>query len=252
MASGARSATPAANPRPTGERPAERGLPALVVDLPVARRGDCDRGPHCRPGQIRRRPGRLLGRLAKHRRRRRSPAGDSQLVPGGTLHTYDKNTRRALEQLDGHVDVELAREIWADALDARWDGADRWFHGDVAEGNLLLKDGQLAAVIDFGTCGVGDLACDLAIAWTLLTADSRQAFRDRLPVDAASWRAGVAGPCGRPSRPVCIHARLLRTRKSLRARNASWTRSSLRTLADGRPRRRATVPHQLKFERRGG
>jgi len=109
---------------------------------------------------------------------------------GGTLRTYDKNTRRALEKLDGHLDVELAREIWADALGARWDGADRWFHGDVAEGNLLLSDGQLAAVIDFGTCGVGDPACDLAIAWTLLTADPRQAFRDRLPVDAASWARG--------------------------------------------------------------
>jgi aminoglycoside phosphotransferase (APT) family kinase protein len=73
---------------------------------------------------------------------------------GGTLRTYDKDARRALEELDGHVDVGLAREIWANALDARWDGVDRWFHGDVAEGNLLLRDGQLAAVIDFGTCGV--------------------------------------------------------------------------------------------------
>ena len=109
---------------------------------------------------------------------------------GGTLRTYDKNTRLALDELDGHVDVALAREIWADALDARWDGVDRWFHGDVAEGNLLLHDGQLAAVIDFGTCGVGDPACDLAVAWTLLTADGRQAFRDRLAVDADSWARG--------------------------------------------------------------
>jgi aminoglycoside phosphotransferase (APT) family kinase protein len=48
----------------------------------------------------------------------------------------------------------------------------------------------LAAVIDFGTCGVGDPACDLAIAWTLLTADGRQAFRDRLSVDSVSWARG--------------------------------------------------------------
>jgi aminoglycoside phosphotransferase (APT) family kinase protein len=109
---------------------------------------------------------------------------------GGTLRTYDKETQRALAELDGHVDVELAREIWASALDARWDGVGRWFHGDVAQGNLLLDDGQLAAVIDFGTCGVGDPACDLAIAWTLLTADGRQAFRERLSVDAAAWARG--------------------------------------------------------------
>lgn len=66
----------------------------------------------------------------------------------------------------------------------------RWFHGDVAAGNLLLNDGHLAAAIDFGTCGVGDPACDLAVAWTLLTAQSRRAFRDRLSVDAGSWARG--------------------------------------------------------------
>lgn len=109
---------------------------------------------------------------------------------GGTLRTYDKITREALEKLAGHVDVGLAREIWADALDARWDGADRWFHGDVAAGNLLLNEGRLVAVIDFGTCGVGDPACDLAVAWTLLTGDGRKAFRDRLSVDAESWARG--------------------------------------------------------------
>jgi aminoglycoside phosphotransferase (APT) family kinase protein len=48
----------------------------------------------------------------------------------------------------------------------------------------------LSAVIDFGTCGVGDPACDLAIAWSLLIADARQAFKDRLSVDAASWARG--------------------------------------------------------------
>jgi aminoglycoside phosphotransferase (APT) family kinase protein len=69
--------------------------------------------------------------------------------------------------------MSARREIWKTALDARWDGVESWFHGDVAEGNLLLNDGQLAAVIDFGTCGVGDPAGDLAIAWTLLTADGR-------------------------------------------------------------------------------
>ncbi|MFV2099078.1 phosphotransferase [Micromonospora sp. LOL_014] len=93
-------------------------------------------------------------------------------------------------ELGDHVDAELVREVWAAAIDARWDGVDRWFHGDIAPGNPLLADGQLAAVIDFGTCGVGDPACDLAIAWTLLTSDSRQAFRARLAVDDATWARG--------------------------------------------------------------
>ncbi|QNN52114.1 aminoglycoside phosphotransferase family protein [Nocardioides mesophilus] len=109
---------------------------------------------------------------------------------GGTLRTYDKDTRRALEELADVVDVELAREIWTNALNASWNGVDRWFHGDLAEGNLLLDDVRLAAVIDFGTCGVGDPACDLAAAWTLLTAEVRQTFRDRLSLDDDSWARG--------------------------------------------------------------
>jgi len=110
---------------------------------------------------------------------------------GGTLRTYDNNTQRALEDLKGHVNVDLASRLWADALNAPWDGVDRWFHGDVAEGNLLLNGaGELSAVIDFGTCGVGDPSCDLAVAWTLLTTDGRQAFRDRLAVDALTWTRG--------------------------------------------------------------
>ncbi|MEV6645880.1 aminoglycoside phosphotransferase family protein [Amycolatopsis sp. NPDC051371] len=103
---------------------------------------------------------------------------------GGTLGTYDELVQRAL---DGQG---LAREIWTTALAAPWDGVERWFHGDVAAGNLLLREGKLAAVIDFGTCGAGDPACDLAIAWTLLTADGRRAFRARLAVDDATWARG--------------------------------------------------------------
>ncbi len=109
---------------------------------------------------------------------------------GGTLRTYDKKVEHALVALDGHVDAALVREIWARAVGARWDGVDRWFHGDIASGNLLLAHGRLAAVIDFGTCGVGDPACDLAIAWTLLSVEGRAAFRERLSVDDATWARG--------------------------------------------------------------
>ncbi|MEO6086587.1 MAG: aminoglycoside phosphotransferase family protein [Umezawaea sp.] len=109
---------------------------------------------------------------------------------GATLRTYDPQAQRALTTLDGHIDLDLAREIWKTALDTPWDGVDVWFHGDIAPGNLLLDSGELAAVIDFGTCGVGDPSCDMAIAWTLLTADGRQAFRERLSVDEATWARG--------------------------------------------------------------
>jgi aminoglycoside phosphotransferase (APT) family kinase protein len=59
---------------------------------------------------------------------------------GGPLRTYDSSTRRALEGLAVRLDVAAAGELWDDALAAPWDGVARWFHGDVAAGNLLLDD----------------------------------------------------------------------------------------------------------------
>ena len=110
---------------------------------------------------------------------------------GGPLTTYDSITRHGLHELEGRVDVDAVRAVWVGALGAPWDGVERWFHGDVASGNLLVDGaGRLSAVIDFGTCGVGDPACDLAVAWTLLGDEGRDVFRDRLGVDDATWTRG--------------------------------------------------------------
>jgi len=111
---------------------------------------------------------------------------------GGPLQIYDPQIRRAIEVLDRRIPRDIVTEIWRSALRAAWDGRSVWFHGDVAPGNLLVRDGVLAAVIDFGTCGVGDPACDLAIAWTLLSGPSRDAFRARLDVDPGTWTRGRA------------------------------------------------------------
>jgi len=78
-------------------------------------------------------------------------------------------------------------EIWERALASRWTQSPVWVHGDISEGNLLVRDGKLSAVIDFGSSGVGDPACDLVIAWTFLDKPAAQAFRDRLSLDAATW-----------------------------------------------------------------
>ena len=59
-----------------------------------------------------------------------------------------------------------------------------------APGNLLLGSGRMVALIDFGTCGVGDPSCDLAIAWTLLDRAGGQAIRERLDLDASTWARG--------------------------------------------------------------
>lgn len=109
---------------------------------------------------------------------------------GGPLEVLDPQTRRGIEVLDGRVPRDTVTEIWASALDAAWDGRPAWFHGDVAPGNLLVRDGALAAVIDFGTCGVGDPACDVAIAWMFFSGASREAYRARLDIDPGTWARG--------------------------------------------------------------
>jgi aminoglycoside phosphotransferase (APT) family kinase protein len=73
---------------------------------------------------------------------------------------------------------------------ATWQGDPVWFHGDAQPGNLLVRDGRLSAVIDFGTSGVGDPACDTTIAWTFLSGESRRVFKAGLPFDASTWTRG--------------------------------------------------------------
>jgi aminoglycoside phosphotransferase (APT) family kinase protein len=92
--------------------------------------------------------------------------------------------------LQGQIDTALAAEVWRAALRASWQGPPVWFHGDAQPGNLLLRGGNLSAVIDFGTCGVGDPACDTTIAWTFLSGESSRIFKQRLPFDAATWARG--------------------------------------------------------------
>jgi aminoglycoside phosphotransferase (APT) family kinase protein len=118
------------------------------------------------------------------------PAGPHNFHRGGPPGFYDAETRQALATLDGRIDAAAATEVWQAALTAEWRGPPVWFHGDIAVGNLLLERGRLSAVIDFGTSGVGDPACDLAIAWTLFEGESRAAFRAALPLDAGTWARG--------------------------------------------------------------
>jgi aminoglycoside phosphotransferase (APT) family kinase protein len=116
--------------------------------------------------------------------------GQHNFFRGGPLDTYDAETRTSIEALKGEVPADAATALWDAAIDATWRGPPVWFHGDVAAGNLLVRDGRLAAVIDFGTSGVGDPACDVTIAWTLLSGESRDAFRRAFSVDEATWVRG--------------------------------------------------------------
>jgi len=67
-----------------------------------------------------------------------------------------------------------------------------WIHGDVSAGNLLVQKGELSGVIDFGQVAIGDPACDLSMAWTMFSGESREAFRSKLCLDEGTWMRGRA------------------------------------------------------------
>ncbi|MFC4335902.1 aminoglycoside phosphotransferase family protein [Salininema proteolyticum] len=115
-------------------------------------------------------------------------AGAHSFHRGAPPARYHDQTVEALDILGDDIDTEGAATTWQAALEAESDAAPAWFHGDIAPGNLLVRDGRLSAVIDFGTCGVGDPACDLVIAWTFFTGESREAFRREVDLDEGAWR----------------------------------------------------------------
>ncbi|ANN21643.1 phosphotransferase [Amycolatopsis orientalis] len=127
--------------------------------------------------------------------RRITLPGAPRAYRGGPLVTLDAATRAAIERLrviqEENVDCDAIAALWEKALRASdRDGPPVWLHADLMPGNLLVDDGRLSAVIDFGCLGVGDPACDLFPAWNLLPAEERNVFRDALRVDDATWSRG--------------------------------------------------------------
>lgn len=126
----------------------------------------------------------LRGVPAQH-----GPAGGRHsFYRGCHLSVYSEEVESALGKLASVVDVAACRTVWASALTSAWRSPPVWFHGDVAVGNLLTTAGRLSAVIDFGTCGVGDPACDLVIAWTYFTGQERAIFREAVGLPDDVWR----------------------------------------------------------------
>ncbi|TDD53778.1 aminoglycoside phosphotransferase family protein [Nonomuraea terrae] len=116
-----------------------------------------------------------------------APAG----LAGRPLADRDRATRAAIARVGGVFDRAAMTQLWDTALGApEWDRPAVWFHGDFHTGNLLTVGGRLSAVIDFGGLGAGDPACDLVIAFTLMSAGSRAVFRAALGVDEATWTRG--------------------------------------------------------------
>jgi aminoglycoside phosphotransferase (APT) family kinase protein len=109
--------------------------------------------------------------------------GPHNAFRGAPLERFDERTRVSIAELG--VD---AAALWEEALAAPpWDRAPVWHHGDLDVRNLLVTKGRVSGVIDFGCLGVGDPACDVAVAWKVLPPEQRDRFREALAVDDATW-----------------------------------------------------------------
>lgn len=119
---------------------------------------------------------------------------DLRWYRGEPLATMDAVTRQNIRHCRALRDFELD----LDAVERLWDEAmtlpgttdrptPRWYHGDLAAENLLVCDGRLTAVLDFGGLAIGDPAIDLSVAWEVLDPPAREIFRSKLGVDEATW-----------------------------------------------------------------
>ncbi len=113
---------------------------------------------------------------------------DDPFSRGTPLAPRDPLFREALAELRDEFDTGLVLAAWEASLAAdTWTGPPRWIHGDLMAGNVLVADGKVSAVIDFGTAWAADPAGDLLAAWYLFEGDSRRAFREAMEVDQDMW-----------------------------------------------------------------
>ncbi len=136
---------------------------------------------------------------------------------GASIRRGDRMVREGIAGLDGEVDVDALLRLWSEAVAvSEHAGPPTWFHGDLSYLNVLATDGRVSGVIDWGTCGVGDPAIDMIVAWSLLPAGAREVYREELGVDDAEWARGkgwvVTGVFGVPyyryTNPVLVADKL--------------------------------------------
>lgn len=111
---------------------------------------------------------------------------------GVSLSKEDEETRKGISKLEGEIDIQSVTSLWNQLLNIpSWNKDPVWVHGDFLPGNILVQNNRLSAVIDFADLGIGDPACDLVIAWSLLNSHSRKVFRENLEhIDDDTWERG--------------------------------------------------------------
>lgn len=108
-----------------------------------------------------------------------APADAPTNPPRGTSLVGLQQVDAWFEVVADYADADAARHVWDRAVAApAWHGAPLWLHGDLHPANVVVTDGMLAGVIDFGDMCSGDPATDLSAAWILLPAGAASRFFD--------------------------------------------------------------------------
>ncbi len=106
---------------------------------------------------------------------------------GGPLLALEDSVREWLERADGLVDRPAVQRLWDRCREGAADVDPVLLHGDLIPGNVLVAEGRLRAVIDWGGIGAGDPAQDLDPAWSVLDRAGAEAFADAVADDGATW-----------------------------------------------------------------
>jgi len=107
-----------------------------------------------------------------------APAGapiatDRGAHPGNCTDGFE----RFFQAVAPHDIAADVRAVWDDAVAAQtWQGPPVWVHGDLHPANVVVSDGTLCGIVDFGDLFAGDPAWDLAAAWVLLPAGTAARF----------------------------------------------------------------------------
>jgi aminoglycoside phosphotransferase (APT) family kinase protein len=116
----------------------------------------------------------------------------SGLGRGGHLPDHDDWMELCFEKSRGLLDVNRLRRMWADLRRLPRDSADVMSHGDLVPGNVLVRRGRLAGVLDGGGFAPADPALDLVAGWHLLDRTPREELRRALGCGDLEWQRGMA------------------------------------------------------------
>jgi aminoglycoside phosphotransferase (APT) family kinase protein len=138
------------------------------------------------------RAARVLGRFVRALHRPAPADAPPNPYRGVPLADRDEATRARIDELADRmpsaVDPGRLRAAWdAHVALPPWDGPPLWLHGDLHAHNVVVRDGETTAVIDFGDITAGDPATDLFVAWMLLPPDARPVFQAAAAADDLTW-----------------------------------------------------------------